>query len=486
MSDFINCLIVSEEDLLCNGTEYHLADHKATPEDALFWIYLGIYALLVLGAGLMSGLTIGLLSLDLLSLKVLSDSGTGETKRFAKRLFPIIRQHHWLLVTLLLGNAACVEAMPIFLDRVSDPVTAVLVSVTAVLFFGEVIPQALCTRYGLKIGYYCSPIVYVCMAVMSPIAFPISKLLDCILGTDHETVFKREELKSLVSFHGPETRRQPLSGRMSARSRTSSLVSNATAGAGELTSAGSGDNPSDQHRRSVLTRDEVTIIRGALELTSVTAGDACTPIEKVFMLSDELTLDSNTRQRIMQSAHSRVPVYHGENRGDIRGHLLVKMLLLFESPASPSMQELMTNRKCFREMPFVKSSAQLYDLLRIFQLGKSHMAVVLDNNSSSPDGVRGIITLENVLEKLLLDAIQDEADNLREEFSQSEGHMTLLNSQRQIYSNGFQVNREVNSLSVARPVARALEADGSDSVQVEVKTTRDTERTPLLMDRKIS
>uniref|UniRef100_A0A1I8I1R2 CNNM transmembrane domain-containing protein n=1 Tax=Macrostomum lignano TaxID=282301 RepID=A0A1I8I1R2_9PLAT len=286
----------------------------------------------------MSGLTIGLLSLDLLSLKVLSDSGTGETKRFAKRLFPIIRQHHWLLVTLLLGNAACVEAMPIFLDRVSDPVTAVLVSVTAVLFFGEVIPQALCTRYGLKIGYYCSPIVYVCMAVMSPIAFPISKLLDCILGTDHETVFKREELKSLVSFHGPETRRQPLSGRMSARSRTSSLV---------------------------------TIIRGALELTSVTAGDACTPIEKVFMLSDELTLDSNTRQRIMQSAHSRVPVYHGENRGDIRGHLLVKMLLLFESPASPSMQELMTNRKCFREMPFVKSSAQLYDLLRIFQLGKS-------------------------------------------------------------------------------------------------------------------
>uniref|UniRef100_A0A1I8HJ03 CNNM transmembrane domain-containing protein n=1 Tax=Macrostomum lignano TaxID=282301 RepID=A0A1I8HJ03_9PLAT len=312
MSDFINCFIASEDDLLCNGTQYHLADHKAKPEDALFWIYLCIYALLVLGAGLMSGLTIGLLSLDLLSLKVLCDSGTGETKRFAQRLFPIIKRHHWLLVTLLLGNAACVEAMPLFLDRVSDPVTAVLVSVTAVLFFGEVIPQALCTRYGLMIGYYCSPIVYACMAVMSPIAFPIAKLLDCILGTDHETVFKREELKSLV-----------------------------------------------------------TIIRGALELTSVTAGDACTPIEKVFMLSDQLTLDSSTRQRIMQSAHSRVPVYHGENHGDIRGHLLVKMLLLFESPASPSVQELMTNRKCFREMPFVKSSAQLYDLLRIFRQGKS-------------------------------------------------------------------------------------------------------------------
>jgi len=41
------------------------------------------------------------------------------------------------LVTLLLANAAAVESMPIFMDRISSPVIAICVSVTAVLFFGE-------------------------------------------------------------------------------------------------------------------------------------------------------------------------------------------------------------------------------------------------------------------------------------------------------------------------------------------------------------
>jgi metal transporter CNNM len=38
------------------------------------------------------------------------------------------------------------EALPLFLDRLADPVTAIIVSVTMVLFFGEIIPQALCTK----------------------------------------------------------------------------------------------------------------------------------------------------------------------------------------------------------------------------------------------------------------------------------------------------------------------------------------------------
>lgn len=85
----------------------------------------------------MSGLTMGLLSLDMMTLKVLRDGGTPNEKKHAKKILPIIKRHHLLLVTLLLGNAAAVEAMPIFLDRISDPVTAILVSVTAVLIFGE-------------------------------------------------------------------------------------------------------------------------------------------------------------------------------------------------------------------------------------------------------------------------------------------------------------------------------------------------------------
>jgi len=85
----------------------------------------------------MSGLTLGLLSLDQNQLEVLQAAGKEKDKKYAKRIMPIIKRHHLLLVTLLLGNAISVEAMPIFMDKITNPIIAILVSVTAVLLFGE-------------------------------------------------------------------------------------------------------------------------------------------------------------------------------------------------------------------------------------------------------------------------------------------------------------------------------------------------------------
>ena len=64
-------------------------------------------------------------------------SSDEKERKQAKALLPLVKRHHLLLVTLLLTNAAAVESMPVFLDRLAGPVTAVLVSVTAVLLFGE-------------------------------------------------------------------------------------------------------------------------------------------------------------------------------------------------------------------------------------------------------------------------------------------------------------------------------------------------------------
>lgn len=79
----------------------------------------------------------GLLSLDLMTLKIMREGGTPKERKHAAKIYPLVSRHHLLLVTLLLGNAAAVEAMPIFLDKLSDPVTAIVISVTAVLIFGE-------------------------------------------------------------------------------------------------------------------------------------------------------------------------------------------------------------------------------------------------------------------------------------------------------------------------------------------------------------
>ena len=55
----------------------------------------------------------------------------------------------------------------------------------------RIVPQAICTRFGLAIGYYFAPLVWLLLALFFPISFPIAILLDKILGKDHNTFFRR-------------------------------------------------------------------------------------------------------------------------------------------------------------------------------------------------------------------------------------------------------------------------------------------------------
>jgi metal transporter CNNM len=93
----------------------------------------------------MSGLTVGYLSVDKLDIELKLRTGTPTEQKHAKRVLNVIKHHHMLLVTLLISNAAAMEALPIFLDDIVPSYLAVIISVSAVLFFGEIIPQALCT-----------------------------------------------------------------------------------------------------------------------------------------------------------------------------------------------------------------------------------------------------------------------------------------------------------------------------------------------------
>ena len=80
---------------------------------------------------------------------VLTRTGSPAERKRAAKLLPVIARPHWMLCTLVLINAACMEALPIFLDRLLDPIAAVLLSVTAILIFGEILPQAICSRCAL-------------------------------------------------------------------------------------------------------------------------------------------------------------------------------------------------------------------------------------------------------------------------------------------------------------------------------------------------
>ena len=106
------------------------------------------------------------------------------------------------MVTLLLANAFAMEALPIFLDELVPSFWAIIISVTAVLFVGEVIPQAICTGPSqLYIAKTVAPLVKFLMLSLGIVTYPLSKILDCLLGEHDITRFKNDQLKQLVNMH---------------------------------------------------------------------------------------------------------------------------------------------------------------------------------------------------------------------------------------------------------------------------------------------
>ncbi|KAF9665887.1 hypothetical protein SADUNF_Sadunf16G0171600 [Salix dunnii] len=295
-----------------------------------FFIHIVIIVFLVMFAGLMSGLTLGLMSMSLVDLEVLAKSGTPKDRIYAAKILPVVKNQHLLLCTLLICNAAAMETLPIFLDSLVTAWGAILISVTLILLFGEIIPQSVCTRYGLAIGATVTPFVRVLVWFCFPVAYPISKLLDFMLGHGHVALFRRAELKTLVNFHGNE--------------------------------AGKGGE---------LTHDETTIIAGALELTEKTASDAMTPISETFAVDINAKLDRELMSLILEKGHSRVPVYY-EQPTNIIGLILAKNLLTIHPEDKVPVKNV-----TIRKIPRVPENLPLYDILNEFQKGHSHMAVVV-------------------------------------------------------------------------------------------------------------
>lgn len=296
---------------------------------------------LTIFAGLMSGLTLGLMSMDKVDLEVLKRSGTATEKKYAARIMPVVSKPHLLLVTLLLCNAIAMEALPLFIDRLLTPVSAIIISVSAVLMFGEVIPQAVCSRYGLAVGAFSAYFVRILMFLCWPVAYPISRVLDAVLGHQETALFRRGQLKALVDIHSAQNNM-------------------------------GGD----------LTADETSVIRGALDLASKIARSECTPLDKVFMLSADTVLDEETLMKVLRLGHSRVPVHQPGNRQSILGILLVKELVLLD----PSMK-VRVDTLHIRPAPFLSSDTPMWALLKIFKSGRSHMVMLTKPHQHPRNGL---------------------------------------------------------------------------------------------------
>jgi metal transporter CNNM len=141
----------------------------------------------------------GLLSLSRTDLKIKLATGTETEKKHAKSLIAITDHHHLLLVTLLLLNATAMEMLPVALDKVVSRAGAIIISVTLVLLMGEILPASVMTGpKQMAIVTFLLPFVYLIMIVFFPIAWPVSKILDVVLGHEEAGAYNRIELATMV------------------------------------------------------------------------------------------------------------------------------------------------------------------------------------------------------------------------------------------------------------------------------------------------
>ncbi|GMH80356.1 hypothetical protein TrLO_g5518 [Triparma laevis f. longispina] len=358
-----------------------------------FYLCLAGTATCMVMAALAAGLTMGLLSIDPLELTIKQKCGSDEEKRIANALLPLIERHHLMLVTLLLYNAGANECLPLFLDKMVPSYIAIILSVTIVLFFGEIFPSAIFTGPSqLRIAYYLSPVVKFLMTIVFPITYPIAWCLDYALGHSHGVVtYSRRELQALVEIQHEEGIRKKTEG------------------------------------SAAVTYDEATIIAGALAITTTTAADAMTKLKNMSCHSTTETLDEDTIADIYRSGFSRIPVYEpnprdSEDQSRVKGYMFMKQLVVIDPSVLRSIGSIP-----LRIPLCVRPDVTLDVLLNMFQRGGAgmkggHLALVchepalaqaaLEKETYIPkeSGLMGMITMEDVIEELLQEEIYDETD----------------------------------------------------------------------------
>src|SRR5690606_7031082 len=151
------------------------------------------------------------------------------------------------------------------------------------------------------------------------------------------------------------------------------------------------------HEKKILDSEAYTMLSGVLDVANQTVADIMVPRSKMDMLDIGRPL-SEVLPDIIETGHSRFPVYEGD-RDNIVGILLAKDLLL--SITNPQLDL----RPLVRPAVFIPETKRLNVLLREFRSSRNHLAIVIDEHG----GTAGLVTMEDVLEQIVGE-IEDEYD----------------------------------------------------------------------------
>lgn len=262
-------------------------------------------AIFICLSALASGLTLGLMSLDTTGLEIIVAGGEEPERSRAEKLLPLRKRGNQLLCTLLLTNTLVNARLSIFLGNLTSGVVGGLLATALIVVFGEIIPQATCSRHALLVGASVVEPMRLVMVLLAPVCWPISKLLDSLLGDEIASGHTKREIEHLLRVQ--DTHDSP---------------------------AGAEDGPRDARASArasrFITSTEKKLLGGVLALSEKTAGDVMTDFENIFMIDFSARLDFNAMREIYRSGYTRVPVCD-RSRTNLVGVLNTKDLVLVDA-----------------------------------------------------------------------------------------------------------------------------------------------------------
>ncbi len=333
--------------------------------------------LLLIGSAFFSGTEIAYTSLSKLKIKKEDEKLT----RLEKLVNFIYHHYEYALSTVLIGNnlvniAATSTATIIALNlaesmngKLTDSAASTIVTVVMtiiILIVGEITPKMIARRCNERFAKLAAYPLLVLMIIFFPAVYLTSGIvkLFSLLWTkkdEPEVTITEEELENLL------------------------------------------DTAEDE---GVIDETETELLQSALEFTDLDAGDILTPRIDVVGFEIGESMD-HILEVITDTQFSRFPVYE-KTVDHVVGILYVKHLL----------KELVENkdvslRDLLLEPIYIPKTLRLHEIMDEFKKHQTHMVVVADEYG----GIMGIVTMEDVLEKLVGE-IWDENDDIVNDWQQ--------------------------------------------------------------------
>ena len=226
----------------------------------------------------------------------------------------------------------------------------------AILIFSEIIPKTVGSSYWRSLALPASAIISMMIFISFPLVWILEHLQRLISSNSNQVSVSREDISAMVSVATEE---------------------------------------------EVIEKDEKKMIQNLLKLDEVTAHEIMTPSVVVEMVPGTMTIREFYDS---ENTHSRILIYDEENDEYVTGYVLRQEVL--EKMAEDSFDTTLDD--IIRPIMTFGEDDSVADIWEKLLEKKEHISAILDEYGS----LRGIVTMEDVIETMLGQEIVDEKDEV--------------------------------------------------------------------------